>query len=340
MAFVGLVTVLIGCGSNNAEPATSEVEGKDDSNGEIQERTVRFAHTYPVEEPVAKGVEKFSELVAEKSDGKVNISVFPSGQLYNDQEMPEALTTGQVEMGMNTVEMWSGQIPAAEFTVLPLFSNYDQVHWALDNGIVDLLTTNLNEIGVEPLFWADFGFGYFASKDEPLISPENFEGKRVRTTSPVQAKMVELAGGTPITMGGAEVAQALQRGTIDAALSGITAFVALQYHQNSDYYSGPLNVGLISASTNLDWWNKLSEAEKSIIKEASHEAQLWISEEVEEQVEMDRQNLKSEGMEYVEVDNESFDEIYQQLIQDYITENGEDGKKIIEITEEAVENIN
>lgn len=343
---IGLfMSILAACGGNGNTQKTASDSKKNnessnssnDAGNELEEVKARLAHTYPIEEPVSKGVQKFSELVAEKSGGKIEITIFPSGQLYDDKSMPEALSTGQIEMGMNTVEMWSGQIPAAEFTILPLFSDFDQVHNALDNGISEIFVEELNKLGVQPLIWSDFGFAYFASKEEPLVSPEDFEGKRVRVTSPLLAKYVELAGGSPVTMGGAEVDQALQRGTIDAALSGITAFVKMQYFQYTDYYSGPQNVGLVTTSANLNWWNGLSDEAKEIITEAAAEAQLWTSEEVEKQVEMDVETLSSEGMEMVETNKEDFKEIREQIIQEYLKRSGETGEKIVDIIKKSTQ---
>src|SRR5690606_32628420 len=132
---------------------------------------------------------------------------------------------------------------------------------------------------------------------------------------------------------------ALQRGTIDAALSGVTAFVALQYYQYTDYYTGPFNVGLVPASASLQWWNTLNEAEKALITEAAQEAQAWIAEEVQNQQSEAMEKLTAEGMEFVDLQRDSYEEVFDQIIAQYLERSGEAGQKIIETVRSAQENV-
>ena len=134
----------------------------------------------------------------------------------------------------------------------------------------------------------------------------------MRTTSPLMSKFVEAAGGTPITMPGAEVVQALQRGTIDAGLSAPVAFIAQQYYEMTEYYTGPQNAGISISLVNLDWWNSLSEETRNIILESSKEVEGWMSEEVQRQHEANAKTLSEKGMEFVEVDKKSFKAVEEQ----------------------------
>lgn len=336
---IGLFSlILTACGGN--ETTTSEKgsnQEKASENSGIKEMKIRIAHNMPVEHHTAKGVQMFADLVKEKSGGKMEMSVFPSGQLYDDTSMAEAVTSGQIEMGMNTFTMWSGQMPAAELYSLPLFPTYEAIHSGLANGIHDIFSKELNKLGAQPLMWVDYGKAYYASVKEPLSTPESYKGKRVRVLSPIGARSVELAGGTPVTMGGGEVDQALQRGTIDAASSGVTSFVARQYYQYTKYFVEQTGAGTFLVSSNLDWWNKLSDEEKKVISDAASEAQAWITSEVQKQEEKAIEKLIAEGMELVEVDEEAFKEIDEQLIEEFIERSGEIGDELVRIAKEAME---
>lgn len=334
---IGLLTIVIAaCGGNEKEQTSSDSNSNIDV--EIEEMKFRVAHNLPVEHHISKGVEKFADLVSEKSGEKIDVSIFPSGQLYDDKTMAEAVTTGQIEMGMNTFTMWAGQIPAAELYSLDLYPNYDAIAEGLQNGIHDIFSEELNKLGAQPVLWGDYGMGYYASVGEPLSSPEAYKGKKIRVLSPMGAKYVELAGGTPVTMGGGDVDQALQRGTIDGGSSGVTSFVSRQYYQYTDYFVGPKNAGMFLMSANLDWWNGLSDEVKDLITEAASEAQSWITEEVVKQETEAIEKLESEGMEHAELDEESFKEINEELIDFYIERSGEIGEKLVEIAREAAEN--
>lgn len=339
-----MMLLLAACSSEEADSSTSnesttpegdqvQTSGEQVKEEELEEIEFGLAHNYPVELHTSKGLDLFAELVKEKSDGKINMKVYPTGQLYNDISMPDAVSTGQIEMGANTLEMWTSQVPAAEFVVLPLFDDYKHVHAAIDNGINDIFVEELNKVGAHPLIWSDFGFGYYASKEEPLSTPESFKGKRIRTTSPLMAKYVELAGGSPVTISGSEVTQALQKGTIDGALSGVSGFTAVQYYEFTKNYSGPQNAGVVLITVNLEWWNSLSEAAREIISEAADESEKWTTVEADIIYNESVAQLEEEGMTLVPVEKESFKAIEDELATEYLSRSGEVGKEILEIIE-------
>ena len=225
-----LIILLTACATD--EETVNEVDsqsGSDESEEQIQEVKARIAHVYPPDLFITKGYDMFAELVAEKSNGKVNFTVYPAGQLYTDIAAPNAVSSGQIEMGITTLEMLSSNIPATEFSTLPIFDGYEHVRKSFENGVEDILKEELNKLSIEPLLWAEFGFAYISSKDKPLDTPESFVNRKVRTTSPLMSEFIELAGGSPVAISGGEVPQALQRGTIDAAVSGVAGFNASKW---------------------------------------------------------------------------------------------------------------
>lgn len=338
MVMLGIAT-LFGC-SQSTKEKTSEVT-KETSSSEVvavaEEVSFRFAHGYPVVQHTHKGFEKLKELANEKSGGKINMSIFPSGQLYNDVGIVDAISSGQIEAGATTFEMVTSIVPSAELIVLPIFDDYTHLHKSLDNGVREIFEEEFAKVNLYPIIWGDFGQAYYASKDKPMKTPADFVGKNVRTTSPLMSKYVEATGGTPITMPGAEVVQALQRGTIDAGLSAPVAFIAQQYYEVTDYYTGPINAGISISLVNLDWWNSLSEENQKIVSESSKEVEGWMSEEVERIHQENTKILAEKGMEYVEIDKESFKEIEEKVLNEYYQSAGDVGKKIVEIIDSSRE---
>ncbi|TSI08984.1 TRAP transporter substrate-binding protein DctP [Lysinibacillus sp. BW-2-10] len=327
--------MMVACSNGEKETVTTNATPSNDNEGGLEEVNARLAHSYPVELFVSKGYEKFAELAKEKSGGKINISIFPTGQLYLDVNMPDAVTTGQVEFGVNTLEMWTSHVPSAEFSVLPIFNDYDHVHNTFNTGLHDLFVEEFTKVGARPIMWSDFGYAYYASVDEALSSPDLFEGKKVRTTSPLMAKYVELAGGSPVTLSGEEVVQGLQRGTVDAALSGVAGFTARQYYEFTNKYSGPFNAGIVSLTVNDAFWNGLSKEAQDILLEAAKEAQEWTSAEQLKVHEESIKILEQEGMVYEELNKDAFSEIEQQVIDVYLDKTGEVGQKVIDIINSA-----
>jgi C4-dicarboxylate-binding protein DctP len=335
-----LLLFVSGCGeAQNTSGENAATSGGNTSNvKEIEKIEVRLAHNMPESHHTAKGMQMFADLVKEKSNGMIQIEVYPSGQLYNDDAIPEAVTSGAVEIGMTTFTKWAGLLPASEFWSLPgLFPNLDVVHRGLQEGIADIFKQELNNLGAEPLIWADYGFGYTASIKKPLDTKESYKGVKVRVLSPIEAKRVEMMGGTPVTLGGAEVEQALQRGTIDAATSGLTSFVARHYYEFTKYIVGPGGYGMFSVTANKKWWDGLSEQAKQMIREAAAETEKWISEELQKEEAKALKTLEEKGMKYIPLNKDEFKDVDDKIIDEYIQRSGEAGQKIIEIARKVLE---
>lgn len=331
-----LLTILLAACSTDEETANevNSQSGSGESEEQIQEVEARIAHVYPPDLFISKGYDMFAELVAEKSDGKVNFTVYPAGQLYTDVAAPNAVSSGQIEMGINTLEMWSSNIPATEFSTLPIFDGYEHVRKSFENGLEDVLKEELNKLNVEPLLWAEFGFAYISSKDTPLDTPESFVNRKVRTTSPLMSEFIELAGGSPVAISGGEVPQALQRGTIDAAVSGVAGFSASKYYEYTDYYTGPFNAGLVLLSANLEWWNGLNNPTQQVILEAVKETEDWLKDQQQIVYDESVSKIEAEGMKYKELNKDDFAEIIQELNEQYKDRSGDLGEKILQIVEE------
>lgn len=321
----------VGAENSNVE-ATSE---QDAGAGGIQEVKAKLAHIYSPDIFTYEGYEKFSELVSEKSDGKVSITIYPAGQLYNDATIPNAIASGQIEMGATVFETWASNIPSTEFNTLPIFDDQEHFRNTLKNGVKDIIIGELGNFGVKPLIWTEFDFSYFASNDYALTTPETFVGKNIRTTGPLMSKFVELAGGTPISIPAVEVPQALQRGTVDASVSGVAAFESWKYFDYTEYYSGPFNPGLVLLTINSKWWSTLNEATQNVILEAAKEAEDFLTERHDVINDEARATLAAEGMKYEKVDLSEFDDAISQLQEEFVSRAGGVGEEIIKIVEES-----
>lgn len=336
-----LMLVLVACSNNDdnsngeSENTVSTVAKAEDTNGEIQEVKAKLAHFYSPDIFTYEGYELFSDLVSKKSDGKVQITIFPAGQLYNDANLPTAISSGQVELGATVAETWASNISALEFNTLPIYKDTEHFRKALNSGIREIVSDQLATINVKPLIWTYFDFSYFASIKDPLVSPEDFVDKKIRTTGPLMAKFVELSGGTPVSVPAVDVPQALQRGTVDASVSGVTGFQSWKYFDYTEYYSGPFNPGLVLLNANTKWWDSLNKATQNVILEAAKETEDFLIESHDKVTVEAKTFLAEHGMKYEEVNLEQFSEAIDTLKEQYLSNAGEAGKQIIDIVEKS-----
>ncbi|MCF0253259.1 MAG: DctP family TRAP transporter solute-binding subunit [Duodenibacillus sp.] len=198
--------------------------------------TYRMAYHLPTKHALSIAAEKFAKVVGERTNGSVKIITYPAGQLYTDKTMNDAIMTGGVDMGLNTVGRWATIIPAMEVFDVPfLFPSYKKVDAAIDGPVGQKLTAELLKKGVRPVYWADYGFVQFGNNKKAIKTPADFKGLKLRGYGEMPSQTIKALGASPVTMGAAEVYMAIQRGVIDGQTSGQTAMLQRKMYEVHKY---------------------------------------------------------------------------------------------------------
>jgi C4-dicarboxylate-binding protein DctP len=252
------------------------------------EYTIRMHHGIPVNHYLAIGNALFAEKVAEKTDGRVEVQIFPAAQLYNDTNSVQAVLTGAIESVWNYDHKWFTVIPAIggmgapsnslthlEFPESVRLVEEMQARFYEGEGPGAFLDEKFQEKGLKIIyfqFWTDENG--FSSKGKPIISPEDLKGVKIRVYTDGEAKMYHSLGAQPVSLTGAELYEALARGTIDAAPITPTHLVDRKLKEVVDYHTYPQVpyncIGLLAI--NLNYWNKLPSDLQDLILEAGEEA--------------------------------------------------------------------
>jgi tripartite ATP-independent transporter DctP family solute receptor len=180
-----------------------------------------------------KGAVAIAENVARETNGRINITVFPSGGLGNEREMVEGAM-------MNTVDIWTSAnsvltnfIPQMGILdVAYLWDNAEQAHAAVDGELGELIANEINDqLGLKLIGWMESGFrDTFSTR--PVKTLDDFHGLKIRTMEN-QYHMAAFnsfgAIATPMAYG--DVFPALQQGTIDAAENAVANCLASGYYE-------------------------------------------------------------------------------------------------------------
>jgi len=289
---VASLVVLAGCGKSSEQKQAASTG----ANGKV---VAKLAHNLPVAHHLARGMEDFAKKVNEKSQGNIQINIYPSGQLYNDKSMNDAVMNGGVEMGLNSTAMWSSVIPAMEIFDVPfLFPSYDRIAKAIAGGVGEKLSGEMEKKGAKVLIWADYGFVQFANNKRPLTKPEDFKGLKLRGYGELPSETIKALGASPVTMGSGEVYMATQRGTIDGQTSGTTAMYERKMYEVSKYLTMTNHAfPEFVVSINLKFWNSLTPEQQKIMQEAAKEVGDSIRAEAKNEDQKTLQALKDKGVE-------------------------------------------
>lgn len=232
----------------------------------------------PDHENIASFVPAFEEALAERSDGRITLEHLSGGAIAEDVDMPVAIPAGTVQMGWATVNGWSGVVPSVRLFDSPALSvSPEQLADGLEDeqGLGGVLRGKFEQKGARVLAFSDLGAAVIVGK-ESIRTPDDLGGESVRVFSEGAAEIIEAAGGAPASIAFAEVYTALQRGTVDAAHTGLQGVQSQQLQEVSTQGIVPANffgTTMMGWIANSSWWESLDSADQEIITEAAQEAE-------------------------------------------------------------------
>jgi C4-dicarboxylate-binding protein DctP len=200
-------------------------------------KVVRITLQLPITHHLGKNLTAFKEEVERETKGEIKIEIYPSAQLYKDSEVPQAVSSGSVEMGVASLAQFAGTIPAVDVFEVPFsFPTWDLVTKATAPGspIRGPLDDAILKTGARVLWWQAYGGTILLSKGKPIVTPADMKDKKVRVFGKTLGEFVKSVGGAPASVSGSEQFLAYQRGTVDAGMTGVTAVDARKLYQVMD----------------------------------------------------------------------------------------------------------
>jgi C4-dicarboxylate-binding protein DctP len=241
------------------------------------EKVLRVTLQLPITNILGQNLVAFKEAVEKASDGELKIEIFPSAQLYKDKEVPQAVASGAIEMGVASLTRFAGTLPAVDLFYVPfLFDDLDAVAKATtpESPIRQLLDEQILATGARPLWWQAFGLAIMLSRDSALDDPAKIKDKKVRVFGKILGDFVTAAGGAPTLLSGSEQFLAYQRGTVDAGMTGVTAVKSRKLFEVMDHMTltNHADVEFI-VLINEAAWQGLSEQERDILRRAARQVE-------------------------------------------------------------------
>lgn len=260
-------------GGNQPSDAAGKPEAPEDTAGEGT-ITLRASSSTAPTHPYNTGLEKFKELVEERTGGAVVIEIFPNALLGDERANIEDLQMGTLDIAVSSTGPLGNFIEDFLILDLPyLFTGYDHAHAVLDGeigqGLMDRLST-LNIVG--GAFWEN-GFRQMTNSKRPINTPADCAGLKLRCMEN-QAHMAAFTalGMDPTPMAWSEVFTALQQHTIDGQENPIAVIYSNAIYETQPYlaitnhvYSAAMI--LFSRST----MDKLTEDQQKVLLEAARE---------------------------------------------------------------------
>ena len=238
---------------------------------------LKLGHVAEPAKPYAQAGVKFAELVYEKTNGEVEIQVFPSSQLGNQRDLVEGLTLGTVDMTLtSTAVLGNFHEQVAVFDLPFIFRNRSHAFKALDTVGMEI-AKGLEPKGLKVLAYFENGVRNMTNNVRPIRKPEDMKGLKIRVMEqPIYIAMMKALGANPTPMAFGELFTALQKGVVDGQENPAAHIYTKRFFEVQKYISltehtysaEPLVISMIT-------WNKLTPEQQKILQEAANEAKDW-----------------------------------------------------------------
>ena len=264
-----------------------------------QDKVIKFANQNAAGHPIVQGMEKFAEIVAAKSGGKIKVNVFPGGQLGSDQANVSALQGGTLEMASMNSGIFASQVKDFAVFDLPfMFANGKEADAVVDGPFGKKLHAKLEEKGLVGLGYYELGFRNITNSKRAITKVEDIAGLKLRVIpNPINVDWVKALDANPTPLPFPELYAALEQKAVDgqenpvatiwgAKLHEVQKFMTLTNHQYNPQ----------SVVISKKFWDTLSADEKKIVGEAVLESAKFQRAQARASVASTLDNLKKAGM--------------------------------------------
>jgi tripartite ATP-independent transporter DctP family solute receptor len=265
-----VVVAMAACGLVLAAGASSAAD--------VKEHNFKFATSNVEGNPQVDGLQKFADLIKEKSGGKMQGRVYTGATLGKDIQVLSSMQGGTVDFSTMNTNLLVGIAPDAGLVDLPyLFDSEAEAHAVLDGPVGAKIHAELEPKGLLGLAFFDMGYYSLHNSKRPIKSPDDLKGLKMRVTeTPVTIDTFKSWGASAVPLPYAELYNALEQGVVDGGgqpplnmIYGKIGEVSKFYTLNRYSYT-PVSL-LMSKRT----WEKLTADEKKIVTDSAKEAAIY-----------------------------------------------------------------
>ncbi|MBQ1845708.1 MAG: TRAP transporter substrate-binding protein DctP [Desulfovibrio sp.] len=221
----------------------------------------------------------FADQVRERTNGHVNIKVYPAGQLFAGKQTNEfpLLRQGAIDFALGSTINWSPQVKELNLPCMPFFIGaqphpYKAMDAMLAGKSGRMMREAIEKKGVHVIGWAENGFRELTTGKGPVTKPEDLKGMKIRVVgSPIFIETFRALGANPVNMNWSEAVTGFQQGIVDGQenpTNGINLSVKIwlyhKYHCDWHYVIDPL-----ITSVNPKVWASFTPEDQKIIEECA-----------------------------------------------------------------------
>lgn len=294
----------------------------------VAQTTVRIGSIQSETFYMNKYMEKFQEIVRQKTNNAYQFKVFYNSTLGNESEMFEQMQAGLLEMQFGYSAILPNYVRETEIIGLPgLLANFDEVHKVLNGPIgEDLAQKILDKTGVRILWFVDQAHRNVWLKDKNVRTLADLKGIKVRSpNSPLYLKVLSTMGMNPAPMGFNEIYTAVKTGVVDGHEQEDPGMLSMKFYEVEN--RGVVTRHLYQSAVwevSEKFFQKLPKQHQQIFKDAAREAGIWFRPHTGLEAELAARKVLQEkhGVKITELDPKELASVFRPMVDEYAKERG------------------
>lgn len=237
--------------------------------------TIRAAHVFASSFSSHTAIADFAERVKAKTNGAVEVAVFPEGQLGNERELLEGATLGSHDISLTGAAGWAIINPRLGTFELPfLYRDMEHQRHVFTGELAGVVDALFAEKGLKYLGYFAYGVRSTLTTTHPVETLESFRGLKIRVPEvPIFVKTFAALGANPTPINFGEVYTALQSGVVEGVEGSPESLLAQKFSEVARYLTMTMHQSPpILVAMNKAAFDRLSPEHQQAVLEAAREA--------------------------------------------------------------------
>ena len=305
-------SILTGCGSSNTAGTNSSKTA--------EKMTIRLGSHLAESHSLVIAAKKFKETVGQKTNGRIDVQIFPNGTIGQQRDLIEGMQLGTVDMSVNDPGLMSNFAPRVGILDLPyMFRDYSHVRKVLDGEVGKALADDLLKQGIRSLAWTGTAFRDVLTNKE-IKSFEDMKGIKLRVPEgPVYFSTMKAFGTNPTPLPWGDTYTALQTKVVDGMEGSAESVFTAKMNEVTKYLVRTQHIfTAISINISEKTWQKITPDDQKIIQDAAKEAATYAWDlNIKGDQEYVNKLLNEGKMKEVKVDVAPFKASVKSVVDDY-----------------------
>jgi TRAP-type transport system periplasmic protein len=238
-------------------------------------RAVKMSYVTTEDSPYGKGVVRFAELVAGKTQGKLKVQGYSDGKLGAELPSISAAQGGVLEVALVSTAAVVGMVKEFALYDFPfLFADEREAYAVLDGAVGRQLLDKLGDKGLVGLCYWEVGFRHVTNSKRPVVKAEDLAGLKIRTIqNPVFVDVFNNLGANATPMAFTEVFNALESKAIDGQETPYSVIHSSRFYEVQKYLSATKHIygpGVVLVSKKF--WEQIGAPEQKALQDSCDEA--------------------------------------------------------------------